>query len=151
MRIAVPSFVLAVSLLAGCASTTTPKPVDRAALEQQVADTERAFAKTMADRDHEAFTRFLADETIFFSGPAPLRGKAAVAAFWKRFYEKPQAPFSWKPDHVEVLDSGTLALSTGPVHDPAGKCIGRFNSIWRLEPPGAWKIVFDKGQACDEK
>jgi ketosteroid isomerase-like protein len=151
MRIALPSFVLAVSLLAGCASTTAPKPVDRAALAQQVADTERAFAKTMADRDLEAFTRFLADETIFFSGPTPLRGKAAVAAFWKRFYDKPQAPFAWKPDHVEVLDSGTLALSTGPVHDPAGKCIGRFNSIWRQEAPGVWKIVFDKGQACDEK
>src|SRR4029453_11734720 len=116
MRIALP--LIAASLLAGCAATTL-EPVDRQALEQQVADTERAFAKTMADRDHEAFTRFLADETIFFSGPTPLRGKAAVAAYWKRFYEKPQAPFSWKPDHVEVLDSGTLALSTGPVTDPA--------------------------------
>jgi hypothetical protein len=39
----------------------------------------------------------------------------------------------------------------GPVFDPAGKCIGRFNSIWRQEAPGVWKIVFDKGQACDEK
>jgi ketosteroid isomerase-like protein len=151
MRIALPSIAVAASLLAGCATSPSPEPADRAVLEQQVADTERAFAKTMADRDHEAFTRFLADETIFFSGPTPLRGKAAVAASWKRFYEKPQAPFSWKPDHVEALDSGTLALSTGPVFDPAGKCIGRYNSIWRREAPGVWKIVFDKGQPCDEK
>ena len=142
---------IAMVLLAGCASPpSAPRPADRAALEQQVADTERAFAKTMADRDHEAFTRFLADETIFFSGPTPLRGKTAVAAYWKRFYEKPAAPFSWKPDQVQVLESGTLALSTGPVHDASGKCIGRYNSIWRQESPGAWKIVFDKGQACDQ-
>ena len=152
MRIALPSLVLAASLLAACASPAPPpQPGDRTTLEQQVADTERAFAKTMADRDHAAFTRFLADETIFFSGPTPLRGKAAVAAYWKRFYEKPQAPFSCKPDRVEALDSGTLALSTGPVHDPQGKCIGRFNSIWRLEAPGVWRIIFDKGQPCDEK
>jgi len=150
MRLALPTLAVAAAVLAGCAAPPT-RPADRTTLEQQVADTERAFARTMADRDHEAFTRFLADETVFFSGPTPLRGKAAVAAYWKRFYDKPAAPFSWQPDRVEALDSGTLALSTGPVFDPAGKCIGRFNSIWRHEAPGVWKIVFDKGQACDEK
>jgi len=46
---------------------------------------------------------------------------------------------------VEVLDSGTLALSTGPVHDPGGKRIGTFSSIWRREADGSWRIVFDKG------
>jgi hypothetical protein len=44
-----------------------------------------------------------------------------------------------------VLESGTLALSTGPVVDTSGEVVGRFNSIWRLEAPGVWKIVFDKG------
>ena len=134
------------ALLAAC--TTTAPPVDRPALERQVADTERAFAKTMADRDLDAFSRFLSEETVFFSGPTPLRGKAAVTGFWKRFYEKPAAPFSWRPDKVEALDSGTLALSTGPVFDPAGKCIGRFTSIWRQESPGTWRIIFDRGGPC---
>ena len=150
MRIVLSSLGLAGMLLAGCGTTTPAKAPDRAALEEQVAATERAFAKTMADRDLDAFGRFLSDETVFFSGPTPLRGKASVIAFWKRFYEKPAAPFSWRPDHVEALDSGTLALSTGPVFDPAGACIGRFNSIWRQESPGVWKIIFDKGQPCDK-
>ena len=123
---------------------------DLQALRQQVGDAERAFAKTMADRDHEAFARFVSEEAVFFSGPVPLHGRQAVADFWKRFYEKPQAPFSWAPDHVEVLASGTLALTTGPVHDPSGKLIGRFNSIWRQEAPGVWRVVFDKGEGvCD--
>jgi ketosteroid isomerase-like protein len=123
-----------------------------AELKQQVADTELAFAATMAKRDHAAFVSFLADETVFYSGPKPLRGKEAVAQFWKKFYDKPEAPFSWAPDDVEVLDSGTLAHSSGPVHDPKGKLIGRFNSVWRLEGPGKWRIVFDKGeQICDCK
>jgi hypothetical protein len=46
---------------------------------------------------------------------------------------------------VEVLGSGTLALSTGPVRDPSGKLIGTFTSIWRQDAPGVWRIVFDKG------
>lgn len=131
--------------LAGCASAP---PVRRATLEHQVADTERAFAQTMADRDHAGFTRFLADDTVFFSGPTPLRGKAAVAAGWKRFYDGATAPFSWRPDKVAVLDSGQLALSTGPVFDPDGKPVSSFTSVWRQESPGVWRIVFDKGCNC---
>lgn len=154
MRIALTGLLLAATL-AGCANlcsppAPSPRP-DRAMLERQVADTERAFAKTMADRDHAAFTSFLSEEAVFFSGPQPLRGKQAVAEGWKRLYEKPAAPFSWKPDRVEALDSGMLALSTGPVFDPAGKCVGRFTSIWRQEAPGTWRIVFDKGGPCDEQ
>jgi ketosteroid isomerase-like protein len=118
-------------------------------LQEQVRKTEIAFAKTMADRDHAAFTSFLADETVFM-GREITRGKPAVAAAWKRFYEGPDAPFSWQPDRVEVLDSGTLGMSSGPVHDPSGKRIGTFNSVWRREADGRWRIVFDIGcPPCD--
>jgi ketosteroid isomerase-like protein len=139
--------VLAVFAAVGCSSApprTTPE-----ALRTEVAETERAFAKTMADRDHAAFASFLARETVFFSGEKPLRGADAVAAWWKKFFEGTVAPFSWEPAQVEVLASGTLALSTGPVHDPAGDLVGTFTSIWRREGPGRWRIVFDKGNpAC---
>lgn len=132
----------------GCA--TPGRDADVAKLAQQVFETERAFARTMADRDLAAFTTFLSDETVFFSGEKPLRGKDQVAGWWKRFYEGPEAPFSWEPEQVEVLGSGSLALSTGPVRDPSGKLIGTFTSIWRQEEPGRWRIVFDRGNpACE--
>jgi len=99
----------------------------------------------MADRDLKAFAQHIADEAIFFNGSSALRGKAQVVSEWSRLYEGKVAPFSWEPDRVEVLDSGTLALSTGLVRDPAGKVIARFNSIWRLEAPGVWRVIFDKG------
>jgi ketosteroid isomerase-like protein len=147
MRIAILVFA-ALLALAGCA--TAPQSLNNAELSRQVADTERAFAKTMADRDFAAFTSFLSSETIFFSGPEPRRGKQQVADWWKRYYTQPQAPFSWEPEHVEVLESGTLALTTGPVRDPNGKLFATFTSIWRLEAPGTWRIIFDKGnEVCD--
>ena len=116
-----------------------------AELKEQVRATERAFAKTMADRDHAAFASFLSDETVFFGGNAVNRGPKQVADAWKRFFEGAKAPFSWEPEQVEVLDSGTLALSSGPVYDPDHKRTGTFTSIWRKEAGGKWKIVFDKG------
>jgi ketosteroid isomerase-like protein len=129
------------------ASAARPSNAD---LKKQVADTERAFAATMKARDHAAFTSFLADEAVFFSGSGPgsvLRGREAVANAWRKFYEGAQAPFSWEPEEVEVVDSGTLAYSGGPVFDASGKRVGRFNSIWRLEAPGRWRVVFDRGDA----
>jgi ketosteroid isomerase-like protein len=134
---------LLAAVLVACAAPA-PKPAN-ADLAKQVADAERAFARTMADRDHAAFQSFLAEDAIFFAGPKPLHGKAEVAAAWKRFYEPAQAPFSWEPDSVEVLASGTLAISSGPVYDPTGKRFATFTSIWRQEAPGVWRVVFDKG------
>jgi ketosteroid isomerase-like protein len=129
----------------GKASGKQASKPDLAALKIQVTDVERAFARTMADRDFAAFSGFISEEAVFFSGPEPRRGKQQVTEFWKRFYEGNEAPFSWGPDSVEVLESGTLALSSGPVRDPSGKQIATFSSIWRQEQPGVWRIVFDKG------
>ena len=69
---------------------------------------------------------------------------------WKRFYEQPNAPFSWEPDQVEVLASGEFAHSSGPVRNPEGKVVARFNSVWRQESPGVWRVVFDRGEPVCE-
>jgi ketosteroid isomerase-like protein len=130
---------LALSAPAGPAAAETNDE-----LREQVRRTETAFAKTMTDRDHAAFTKFLADDTIWL-GRTVMRGKAQVADSWKRFYEGKEAPFSWEPERVEVNDSGTLGISTGPVRDPAGKRVGTYNSIWRRGPDGKWMIIFDNG------
>jgi hypothetical protein len=48
------------------------------------------------------------------------------------------------------VDSGTLALSSGPVLDPEGARIGTFHSTWRREGDGTWKILLDIGcPDCD--
>lgn len=115
-------------------------------MRQQVEQAERAFAQTMADRDFDAFLQYLSPEAVFFSAGGVRRGRAAVGAAWRDYYNGAVAPFSWAPDQVEVLDSGTLALSTGLVRNSEGQPIGRFNSIWRRDADGRWRVIFDKGQ-----
>lgn len=138
------SLLLATTMLGSCAPVQIA--IDLTAVRAQVFAAERAFAKSMADRSLADFSRFVSEEAIFFSGPdgQPLRGREAVKAGWARFFDGP-APFSWEPDEVEPLPSGTLAHSSGPVRDPSGKAVARFNSIWRLEAPGVWRVIFDKG------
>jgi ketosteroid isomerase-like protein len=135
--------------LAACGPTVDVPDIQR--LQREVVETEQSFARTMAERDHAAFVSFLSSEAVFFAGDMPLRGAQAVADAWSRYFEGDLAPFSWAPETVEVLASGMLALSSGSVRDADGTLIGTFNSIWRRDPDGRWRIVFDKGcgAACD--
>ena len=149
----VRSFLTALMMLtaAGVVSESSASESGVAALQEAVRATEQAFAQTMADRDFDAFKTFLSPEAVFFSGDRALRGAEDVANAWKPYFDGPQPPFSWRPETVEVLASGSLALSSGPVFDPAGQRVGTFNSIWRRDASGGWKIVFDKGEkACPE-
>jgi ketosteroid isomerase-like protein len=127
--------------LCGC-SPASKNPVDNAA---EVKAREIAFAKTMADRDFKAFLDFISPEAVFFNGNTPQRGREAVSRAWASYFEGATAPFSWHPDLIEVLASGRLALSSGPVRAQSGELIGRFNSIWRKDEDGQWRVVFDKG------
>jgi len=119
-----------------------------AAQATEVRATEAAFAQTMAARDFAAFSAFVAPDAVFVGEPT-LRGAEAVLAGWKPLFEGPKAAFSWEPGTVEVLGSGGLAMSYGPVFNAKGERISTFYSVWRREPDGHWRIVFDHGcQAC---
>jgi ketosteroid isomerase-like protein len=142
-----PSAVVVAPAAPSPSPSPSPSPGSKAVSElaDVVRERERAFAKTMADRDLKAFGTFVAEEAIFMGRGGPLRGRSAVVDGWKRLFEGPKAPFSWEPEKVEALESGTIALSTGPVLDPDGKRIGTFTSTWRLDGDGQWRVVLDGG------
>jgi ketosteroid isomerase-like protein len=154
MNVSSSAAVLAVALGSLAAVTGSRAPSERAdearaAATAHVRSREQAFAKTMADRDYAAFPGFVSAEAVFL-GRRVLRGRDAVALGWRPLFEGPRAPFSWQPETVEVIDSGTLALSRGPVFDPDGRRTGTFTSTWRREADGEWRVVLDSGcPPCD--
>jgi len=134
-------FLLVIGI-GGC-SPASNETVNIAAPEVEAC--EIAFAKTMEDRDFKAFLSFVSSEAVFFNGNKPLRGHDAITQVWAPFFEGESAPFAWQPDVVEVLTSGDLAFSSGPIKDVSGEILGRFNSIWRKDNDGQWRVIFDKG------
>jgi ketosteroid isomerase-like protein len=134
--------LLAAVLMCGLAPVAPAEAPD--ALAAKVRTREIAFAKTMADRDLGAFGTFVAKDAVFL-GQTVLRGRAAVVEGWTAHFKGEKAPFSWAPERVEVVGSGNLAISTGPVLDPDGKRVGTFNSTWRLDEDGEWRVVLDLG------
>lgn len=129
--------------VAGCSGwRTSPAAAD---LVEQVRQSELAFAATMAARDVKAFGSHIAEDAVFINGAQPLRGKAAILSFWERFFSGPSAPFSWRPEIVEVAAGGTLGCTEGPVTSASGASTMRFHTTWQRQPHGGWLVVFDNG------
>lgn len=139
---------MAPALLAGCAAVAPGSggTVDLAGRAAEVRAAEIAFSRSMAERDFAAFAAHVADDAVFIGGGRPLRGKAAVLAQWKAYFDGPVAPFTWQPEIVEVAAGGELGYSEGPVTNADGKVAVRFASTWRRSPAtGRWQVVFDNG------
>ena len=112
--------------------------------------TELAFAASVRDRDQAAFADFIADDAVFV-GSSILRGKAAVVEAWRVFFAPDGPVLDWWPEVVELAEDGHLGLTRGPYELTVESAQqpevsrGLFNSVWRLEEDGAWRIVFDAG------
>jgi len=139
------AIVFASSLLpaAGCTFMKTDAP-DTDLLEQ-VRQSELAFAATMAARDLKAFASFIGPDAVFINGGQPLRGRSAIVQYWERFFSGPAAPFSWKPEIVEIAAGGTLGYTEGPVTASSGASASRFYTTWQRQAHGGWLVMFDNG------
>ena len=99
----------------------------------------------------EAFRAHIDADARFISARV-LRGVEEIAAAWQVFFEEGGPTITWRPQFVEVLEGGKLALSRGPYRvvatDENGdeqESWGTFNSVWRLHEDGQWRVVFDAG------
>ena len=117
---------------------------------------EIAFSLSVENQDVAAFSSFI-DADARFVGSSISRGPVEVAAAWSVFFADDGPEIKWRPQYIEVLEDGKLALSRGPyrmiTRDPEGKATehwGTFNSVWRTQTDGTWKIVFDAGSVAAE-
>jgi len=112
---------------------------------------EIGFSKSIESRDMDAFRSFLDDDARFVGGGVR-RGPDEIIEGWSVYGADDGPMLKWRPQIVEVLEDGKLALSRGPYKytqkNDDGEAVdywGTFNSIWRLQDDGSWKVVFDAG------
>ena len=120
-------------------------------VEDDVRCREISFSLAAEQRDAGAFAAFL-DPDARFVGSSAIRGVEQIVTAWSPFFAEDGPSIRWRPQFVEVLEDGTLALTRGPYHmvsmDEDGNRVdnwGTFNSVWRLQNDGQWHIVFDSG------
>ena len=143
------------SIAAFCTLTMLTLPA-LADLVDEVRCREIAFSQAAENKDAEAFASFI-DADARFVGNSVIKGPQAIAEAWASFFAEDGPAIKWRPQFVEVLEDGTLALTRGPyrmiARDAEDKLVegwGTFNSVWRLQKDGSWKVVFDAGNAASE-
>mgnify|MGYP001812666606 FL=1 len=112
---------------------------------------EIGFSQSVENRDMQAFRSFIDADARFVANDIR-RGVDAVAEAWAIFFTDSGPTIKWRPEVIEVLENNTLALSRGPYrvvsHDADGIMVeswGTFNSVWRVNDDGQWRVVFDAG------
>lgn len=98
----------------------------------------------------DAFALFAApDAVIKRENDSLILGPQAI----RKYYENPvyhNARANWSPTQISVSDDGKMAWTYGPyqwtIYDSTGKesrFSGIFHTIWKLQPDGSWKYVWD--------
>ncbi|MDJ0794692.1 MAG: nuclear transport factor 2 family protein [Woeseiaceae bacterium] len=116
---------------------------------------EIGFSKAAEARDLDAFRSFIDADARFVASDVR-RGVDEIAAAWAPFFAADGPAIRWRPSIVEVLEDGRLALSRGPYRviavNAEGETVeywGTFNSVWRLDNDGDWRVVFDAGSPAE--
>lgn len=125
--------------------------------EHEVRCAEINFSKSAELRDQDQFIAAI-DADARFVAASVLHGPEEIARAWAPFFEEGGPSIKWRPRFVEVLESGDLALSRGPYRietsaDDGSRTVawGTFNSVWRRNEQGQWRVVFDAGSAANEQ
>ena len=113
---------------------------------QKIFDTEKAFEKTVAEKDiNQAFIEFLSLDGLVFV-PNAANGRE----FWKNRPKSPAALY-WNPTFIDVSSNGVLAYSTGnSIYKPQGKddtnsFYGEYATIWQRQSDGTYLAALDMG------
>jgi ketosteroid isomerase-like protein len=119
--------------------------------KKKLLETDQLFSETAKEKGFAgAFALFLSEESrIFQNNFLPIVGKADIVKFMA---ENVKATITWEPYFVEMSASAdlgyTLGKSKSTVTSASGKEIvsyGHYVTIWKKQPDGSWKVVFDSG------
>jgi ketosteroid isomerase-like protein len=131
-------FFLLAAVLWACADT--------AAAQAESADpiiaAERAFAADAAQRGWAAAFRSTAATDAITLSPGPVNAHQQLAGV----PGDGETSLDWRPAYAGIARSGDFGFTTGPFQFRGREgIVGHYFTVWRLQPDGQWKWVFDAG------
>ena len=129
IRVLIPiAAILLLALLCGAAPAPQTAPESAAAGEKLLRDLEARFARSVAEKDRDAFLAFWAkDAAIFPPSGGPAIGPGKVWEHWASILEDKDVSLTWKPSRVEMAASGDLGYTYGRYESkrkgPAGEVV----------------------------
>ncbi|MBI3670926.1 MAG: DUF4440 domain-containing protein [Acidobacteria bacterium] len=145
--------LFAVTLLAVLGAAVTLRPAGALADIDALMKTDQAFSEATATRGLEGFRSFLAEDVATLRPDKPIiTGQDAVAEVWRSLLASPTLAIRWQPLRAAISSGGDLGYTIGSFEitrsDEQGKRVagtGKYVTIWRKQPDGSWRVVFDSG------
>lgn len=118
---------------------------------QEIEKTELAFSKMATDSGIQiAFTHYASQNAIIKrQNDSLIKGILGIKSFYSNIKFK-QVKLTWKPDFIDVSESGELGYTYGKFEyiqtDSIGKATnfkGIFHTVWKKNEAGEWKFVWD--------
>ena len=113
----------------------------------QMVNSEKSFAAYAGSTGiSEAFLKYFDDSAVVFERAQILNGKEV----WRQ-RKLDSMELKWYPEFAEIAASGDFGYTTGPSEFRVKKGSekpdhkGYFNSIWRKNSSGEWKVMLDMG------
>ena len=111
---------------------------------------EQLFAeKVKSDGMKEAFMQFASEEAVISRNNRVFKGKKEIEAYFNSI-DLQEIELQWKPDFIDVSESGDMAYSYGSYTFSAKSqkgekmnSTGIFHTVWKRQSDGSWKYVWD--------
>ena len=141
------------SILLSCSSpkSSNESKLNKENAKQEIEKVEKDFEQMAADKGIAEAFFFFADSnaTIKRQNDTLIHGKEAIRNYYATpFYQK--ATVKWSPDFADASPDGNMGYTYGQYvwssADSAGKPItfnGVFHTVWKRQPDGSWKYVWD--------
>jgi len=139
--------------VAGAACSRSPGPAQPASVAsamtpEPVVVAERAFASDgLALGFKGSFLKHSSDDAIVIQ-PEPVNAHEVLAAAPDPAPGDNRPALVWWPLWAGISRSGDLGFTTGPFA-VGGKRLGHYFTVWKKQPDGGWKWVFDGGVGAD--
>lgn len=127
------------------------KDIEKESVKKEILAMERSFESMTREKGiAEAFYFFADDNAIIKrQNDTLITGKNQIGEYYRKGnYEN--VSLTWTPDFIDVSDDGTLGYTYGKYRwvekDNEGDSIvstGIFHTIWKRQPNGIWKYVWD--------
>jgi ketosteroid isomerase-like protein len=138
-------FILLIPLFHAC--TSQEDQVEK--WKQEIVETEKEFS-AMAQKEGipAAFMAYAAEDAVLMRNNTLVIGREALK---ESFQGSPEnVSLIWKPDFVDVAESGDLGYTYGKfvytLTDSLGNenvAEGIFHTVWKRQADGSWKFVWD--------
>jgi ketosteroid isomerase-like protein len=125
--------------------------VDTPGKKESMMQADRDFSRLSIEQGtYEAFDTYMADSaTIYRNNQHPFTGREAIRSILP---EDDPGTLQWEPLYADIAQSGDLGYTLGKYEyiftDSTGAeqvSEGYYVTIWKKQPDGSWKYVFDTG------